>query len=309
MNQQDCTILLCSCDSYEDTWYPFFKLFSKFWSDCPFEVLLNTESKQYKYNDLNIRCLKKYADRTVPYGERMIAHIKEIHTPYTLILMDDFFIRKLVQESEINKVIEWMNHDPRAVVFSFQAIQDSLNCPSDKYKGYNRRPVYGEYKYNFQAAIWRTDYLLNSWRKHESPWEWETKGNYRSFTSKYDFYVIGDDADTPIDYGFRNGGMGIYRGKWVKDSVVELFKQNEIEIDFSKRGFFESNDRSIVRMAQDENLIEKEIGCIKSYGIIRYTRIITWRLFRKLSSGLSYKTHDNWYEYKREKEKKNGVVH
>lgn len=80
MNISDCTVLVCSCDSYEDAWEPFFKLFHEYWTNCPLEILLNTESKKYCYKVLNIRCLQKFKGKKVPYGERMIAHLKEIHT-------------------------------------------------------------------------------------------------------------------------------------------------------------------------------------------------------------------------------------
>ncbi len=33
-------ILVCSCDKYADVWEPFFKLFFKFWPDCPYPIYL-----------------------------------------------------------------------------------------------------------------------------------------------------------------------------------------------------------------------------------------------------------------------------
>ena len=33
-------ILIVSCDKYSDLWDPFFKLFFKFWPDCPFNIYL-----------------------------------------------------------------------------------------------------------------------------------------------------------------------------------------------------------------------------------------------------------------------------
>lgn len=300
MNAIDCTVLVCSCDSYEDTWEPFFKLFYKYWTDCSLEILLNTESKTYCYEGLHIRCLQKYKEKNVPYGKRMIAHIKEIHTPFTLVLMDDFFIRDYVNEKKLDEVIEWMKNDSKAVVFNFQSIKDELNKPSKKYKGYSIRPIYGEYKFNFQAAIWRTDYLLKSWRKHETPWEWETVANFRSFDKKYDFYVLQNDADTPIDYGFRNSGMGIFRGKWVRDSVVQLFEENNINIDYSKRGFYENKDKNNVRMKK-QTQINNLIRTIRSYGLWLYMKILVWRIYRQIQKKLGMTVPKDYIDYKRKK--------
>lgn len=237
----------------------------------------------------------------------MIEHIKAICTPFTLILMDDFFIRKPVDENKLQQVIGWLKNDSRAVVFSFQAIRDEMNQPSEKYPGYMKRPIYGEYKYNFQAAIWKTEYLLKSWKKHETPWEWETVANFRSFTSKYDFYVIDDDKNSPIDYGFNNSGMGVFRGKWVKESVVTLFKENGIEIDFSKRGFYQPEDKNIVRMVKGSRF-ESEIRAIRSTGLFRYIIRLAWRFLRQIKKHMGCSVHTDWIEYKREQEKKNGLV-
>lgn len=300
MEENNCTILLCSCDSYEDTWEPFFKLLKKYWANCPFEILLNTETKSYTYEGLNIRCLQKFINKNVPYGERMIAHLEEIHTPYTLVLMDDFFIRKPVDEEAIRQVIKWLDNDPRAVVFSFQAIKDELNKPSEKYEGYNLRPIYGEYKFNFQAAVWKTGYLLKNWKKHETPWEWETVANFRSFTKKYDFYAIQNDNNSPIDYGFRNSGMGIFRGKWVLDTVNNLFRENDINIDYSVRGIYSEKDKNIVRMKKQSRVYD-EIRTIKSTGIISYVGRFLWRIKRQLRKCFGKPIPKDYIEYMRKK--------
>ena len=299
MNLDNCTMLVCSCDSYEDTWYPFFKLLKKYWPNCNMPIILNTETKTYQYEGLRIKCLKKFKNKNVPYGERMIAHIKEINTPYTIVMMDDFFLKRPVNEDELVKVINWMENDPRAVVFSFQAIKDDLNKASEKYLGYNKRPVYGEYKFNFQAAVWKTDYLLKSWKKHETPWEWETIANCRSFTDKYDFYSIQSDDNTPIDYGFKNSGMGVYRGKWVLDSVEELFKENDIDIDFTKRGLYTIDDKKTVRMTKNTRL-NSEIRSIKSLGIFTSLHHYVWRIIRQIKKLLGFKVPIDWIDYKRQ---------
>ena len=64
-------------------------------------------------------------------------------------------------------------------------------------------------------------------------------GNYRSFTLKYNFYILKTNERLPFNYGYDMFGSGIQGGKWVKENVLTLFKENYFEIDFSKRGFYE----------------------------------------------------------------------
>ena len=39
-------------DSYEDRWYPFFKLLTTYWPQCNYDILLNTETKDFDYPGL-----------------------------------------------------------------------------------------------------------------------------------------------------------------------------------------------------------------------------------------------------------------
>lgn len=69
-----CTVLLSTCDSYEDTWNPFFKLMNKYWEDCPYDVFINTESKNYIPNfntKLNIVSLHPI-NKKLQWGGRML---------------------------------------------------------------------------------------------------------------------------------------------------------------------------------------------------------------------------------------------
>lgn len=301
--EKKCTILVCSSDGYEDAWYPFFKLFTVYWSKCSYEIILNTESKVYKYEDLDIQCYQFYKKGEKPaYGERMIRHLQKINTPYTLILMDDFFLRRPVDEDKIDQVIQWLDKDENAVVFSFQNVKDKLNICSEKYPQYLKRPVYGEYKFNFQAAIWRTEKLLGFWKKHETPWEWETIGNIRSFDEKLDFYVLEGANNSPIDYGFDEKGMGIFRGKWVIDTVKELFENHDIYVDYSVRGIYTKEDKNKVRMVTQNGGLYQEKRFLKSVGIKKFIEIELWRVIRFLKKSKGQTVAKDYIEYKREKE-------
>ena len=44
VNSSACTVLCCSCDKYADLQPKFLALFRKYWPDCPFPLVLVTES-------------------------------------------------------------------------------------------------------------------------------------------------------------------------------------------------------------------------------------------------------------------------
>ena len=48
------TMLVNSCDAYEDLWQPFFTLLKRYFAPLDMRILLNTESKDFRFEGLNI---------------------------------------------------------------------------------------------------------------------------------------------------------------------------------------------------------------------------------------------------------------
>lgn len=296
---QDITILVCSCDSYSDLWEPFFKLLKKYWKDCPYKIVLNTESKVFQYEGLDIACYSLFPEKQVPYGERMLAHLNHIETPYVLILMDDFFIRKNVDVERIQQCKHWMMHNSDIAVFSFAYVPDSMNIEDSQYPGFEKRPQYGEYKVNLQCGLWRIDALKKYIKPHVNPWQLELLGTQQTFWSNDIFYVLQEDTPRIIDYGkTRYLDWGIVRGKWMIEDVGPLFKKNNIEVDFSSRGVLYKKDVEAVRHV---NMDCSEWDKIKSIGFVQWSRIQLWRLVRLVRKILRLPVDTDYIAYLRRK--------
>lgn len=233
--RDNCTVVICSCDQNADTWDPFFKIFQDEWPDCPYPVVLNTESLSYDDPKMGIRSFRLYPHgKSVAWGKRLIETLKRIETPYVLFLLDDFFLLDRVDEQAVLKCMKWMEDDPRIAVFSFQpTLGRNLPCG---YEGFELRPQNGEYRLNCQAAIWRRERLIAFTRAHESPWEWELYGSIRSRRYRDLFFSVREG--TPPVFNYYPGG-GLHRGKWVPEAVHELFQKHNITIDPADRGFWD----------------------------------------------------------------------
>lgn len=55
--KSNCSILINSCDDYEDVWRPFFSCFRDNWKNCSYPIFLNTEHKKYEHEGLEITSL------------------------------------------------------------------------------------------------------------------------------------------------------------------------------------------------------------------------------------------------------------
>lgn len=237
------TIVVNSCDLYDDLWIPFFTLLKKYWNTAGIRILLNTESKSFQMDGLEIECV--HSPKDYPYGKRMLNVLSKVKTPYVLPLLDDFFLRSPVNVDTIERIIDWMENDSQIVCFNCDCLQVYMDFEIDKYAKYRRIPMGNDYTLNMQAAVWRTESLKNYWRPNVSPWEWEVICNYLTMKHmKHKFYCLLNIKDTFMDYGHYKFGdiWGVYRGKWVKEDVIPLFQKEGIEVDYSKRGFYDPED-------------------------------------------------------------------
>ena len=239
--RKKCTMLVSSCDAYEDCWYPFFKLLKIQWPNMPFNIVLNSEKKGYSYEGFRIKSFQLYSPNEVAWGKRLKETLKRIKTKYIFFMMDDFFLNEPVDEEKIYQCIDWMDKDSSIQVFSFYYVPGN-GIKDSKYPGFVRRQQIGKYRYNCQAAVWRREALIKAMRDFEDPWEWEDYGNWRSFWQigkKY--YTLEKGAPLILNYVYDNPAKAeidaMWRGKWVRPYVEPLFQKYGIEMDLSKRGF------------------------------------------------------------------------
>ncbi len=254
------TILVNSCDSYQDLWGPFFTLLKKYWNPIDVPIIFNTESLDFEFDGLNIICVHP-EKQNYPYGKRMINALSYVKTEYVVLLLDDFFLREKVDEDKIKEIINWMDSDRDIVYFNCDITPVYSDWEKDKYIGYRRIPWGNEYTLNMQAAIWRTKKLKQYWLPDVSPWDWEEYSNlYGAVNRKDKFYCAHTLNGGFCNYGFRNDvGWAVVHGKWVIDDVQPLFEKENIKIDFSERGVYatSSENSNFMAFARRKSLIKR----------------------------------------------------
>lgn len=272
------TILVNSCDSYEDLWNPFFTLYKKYWPEKDVKLLLNTESKHFSFDGLQIECIHCGQKQ---YGARIRNALLQVKTEYVLILLDDFFLRSVVDLDRIHNIIQWMDADPDIVYFNSDCTNVYVDWEVDVYPGFRRIPPGTAYTLNLQAAIWRTSELVQFWKADVSPWEWEAFVNAKTFwETKKKFYATTDWRNAICDYGYKAEGMGVYRGKWVIDDVKPLFAKENITVDFSQRGIYDpKQDNGRTNTENRSSWYDCVVRCLGKKGLLVY---FIHRLYYKL---------------------------
>ena len=250
---KDVSIVVSSCDKYSDAWMPMFKLFSKYGealTKC--QIVLNTESKDFSYSGLNILSTGRIKNTTgYPWAKRLKFALDQVKTKYVIFLMEDYFLKRPVNCNLISKCVQYMNDNKSIGCFNFEPLC-KVNNEDDKYCEFCRVPIGTPYRFNAQTALWRLDVFKNSFLDNESPWDWEYFGNMRNDYSFKDKILYALSWETPepffIDFystckdysGNFVSKNGIMRGKWNVEHVDELFKNNDITINYDALGVFKT---------------------------------------------------------------------
>jgi hypothetical protein len=286
-----CTVIVNSCDAYADLWSPFFKLFNYYWPNCPYSVLLNTESNNLGIKDqfLGDIQIENKNVKNISYGQRMRSCLKQINTPIVLLLLDDFFFRDFVDQNRISQLVSLILEHDEVYNFCLEKTHDPFDVDDKKFKGFLKRSKFGAYRYNLQAGLWKRDKLIDAWMDFESPWQWELFGNMRSWRTDGVYYVMSNDECELISYGKTNEIWGVFRGKWVVDDVQPLFEMHGIHIDYSLRGVCTSNDIEII-----PQIVPASRDIIHSIGIGRYIDYNKWKFKKKIFGDMAQDTYMNY---------------
>lgn len=219
-------MLVASCDAYSDLWRPFFELRRRHWPDCPFPIYLGAGSLDC--GEAGVRTLHSTAGKN--WSACMIDYLRLIATPYVLIMLDDFFLRRPVRTDQILYCLNFAQRTDAVQVRLIPRPGPSNRLPGEKLIG---ECVAGlPYRLDMQAAIWDRLSLSKLLTPGESIWEFEHKGNERALDIPHGLYSVWRSAlpyDGILAHHVVEKGLWLVHEKWI-------FGQKNLGCDFSRRG-------------------------------------------------------------------------
>lgn len=239
------SVLINTCDKFEDCWNPFFKLWSTYWKDCNATIYLNTEYKDYNYPGLDIHSVKGCVQNNIPRDKRATWSqclkwaLETMDTDIILYLQEDYFLKDNVKNDIVENYVDLMlaNNDISCIHLTDQAV---ILGEKASYEGLYTVVKKQRYRVSCQAALWRKEELLKLLRDYEDAWEFEEFGSMRSAIINSNYYAVSKEVVKInefeiIPYVFT----GIVQGRWYEE-VVPLFNKHEINVDYQKRGFLQN---------------------------------------------------------------------
>lgn len=258
------SILVNSSDGYEDCWVPYFHLLKKYWPSCQSNIYLNTESKNwvsFDYPDLICTQVERASKKHLTWSECLLAALDKIETPLVLYFQEDYFIHQPVRHEQIQKASDYMLQHP-----DISHVALSKHCSYGPYGDHVEPwlqviPQKARYRISTQAGLWRVDALRSYLNPVENGWMFEIFGTWRAHKRQDTFLSAKWDAaggGPVIDYLHT----GIIKGKWLKD-IQYVFADNNIQIDFQKRGFYEPKPHFLNKLDVAKKLLQNPRHMLK----------------------------------------------
>ena len=209
------SILINSCDKYSDIWEPFFYLFKKMWNGVYPNIYLNSEYKKYEDADIPIINLNK--GNKLEWGGRLLECLKDIETPYVLMMLEDFFYEKPINVKIVEQCVDYLDANPDIMAFQFVPSGEVLEenyLENEDFPKFIRRKKFGMFTVIAGPTLWRKKDLVNITCPKDTPWAWEYFGSIRTWFYGKKIYSWKSMGDCIFKYDLEHGGA-VHRGKWV----------------------------------------------------------------------------------------------
>jgi hypothetical protein len=238
------TIIVQSTDSFSDCWPPFFKLFSYYWPGCKYPILLNTETKTFSFNGLDIEStgiLQLSQGKWPTWSESLLLCLEKVNTDIILLMLDDFFISGWIDIESFEILTSIMvNRGYSHITLTEHGYHRPVIPTNDPYLLSIRQKA--KYRISTSPALWRKDVLKSYLRHAESAWEFEIFGSRRAWRKPDTFFIanpakIKNGHEGVIPYFQGTHDTGIVKGRWQRE-IKPFFEKHGIDVDYSVRGFY-----------------------------------------------------------------------
>lgn len=223
----DCSILICSCDKYSDTWELCFKSLEEYWNDCDYDVFLLTESLEPKECQILAKTIHVESEN---WASMLHEALETVDTRFVIFMLEDQWSIKRINQDRITYALQYMknNEDVGAIYFEVSK-QGAVKKSKVENEFFNVIPYGAPYRLSCAPGVFRKSFLYDLTNSPISPWDFERKLSFDKRGETVRVLEIKDTNWTRID---ETGA--IYRGKWVP-GVGKYAEKLGVQLDFEKR--------------------------------------------------------------------------
>lgn len=215
------TIVIPSCDAYQDAWEPFFHCFNRSWPDCPFEKVIITNYLDSP--DPKTRAIKIGKDKG--YCDNLKLALQQVHTEHIIIWVDDLLL-VAIPKADLREIVQ----EAVSLDAGYLRLWKCSNKATTSNGLFRELDKGTKFRVSLKPALWKKSVLEELIISGETAHDLEKYGSIRSNDLDSKFLSL-----TTNSQQFRLITCNlIYRGKYEKVALKYL-KSIGFEMDRSKR--------------------------------------------------------------------------
>lgn len=238
MSKNNVTILVNSCDKYEDAWIPFFKLLKIQWPDCPYDIVLSTETKTFNCDCFDVRTVNSSPE--LSWSSRLKNVLNQIETEYVLFFLEDFFLLEKVQTDCFYAALKLMEENTNLSLVQFPSIEPNyVPCENaDNSDFFQNVSFFKPYRAKVMVSLWRRADFECLIFENENPWICERETSIRSMACNKKIVKQNYELSVPAFYYHINpeNGYGITGGKWLKNNKPFFESKGIVDVNYDNLG-------------------------------------------------------------------------
>lgn len=129
-------ILVLSCDKYSGLWKPFFSQFYKYWSNCPYQIYLGSNTKKYD-GDQKVKTL--LSGNYIDWSSNLLLILKQIPEEYIFIWLEDLFLTQKVEADLFQKSFRFMAEERANHIHFDSAVPPDRICNNSLFGIYEKK--------------------------------------------------------------------------------------------------------------------------------------------------------------------------
>lgn len=214
-------VLMVTCWRFRQVWNPFFTLFQRYWSDCPYSLVMVTDTGSHP----NISTIQMGSD--CGWASNLLNALRQIDADRLIVFQEDFLLTTPTDTATVRKLVRYSRDNDIGCL-------RMCPCPGpsgkwrDEFLG--TIGLYDPYRVSLQLAIWDRQSLMGLLREGESAWDLENKGGERSRLYIKPFLSLWRQPDDTPGGPVRYFITAVTRGVWEK-GALELLGREGIPMD------------------------------------------------------------------------------
>jgi hypothetical protein len=227
------------------------------WPDCPYDVVLNTETKLYDCPFMNVKTINSSKD--LSWTARLRYVLNQIDSEFVLFFLEDFFLRSPVNQEMFEEAYNLIsqNEDIGYIGLKYSPERNFKNknfVPTNRF--FSRDLLDSLCRITAVSVLWRRSWLIELLDDKESPWEFEKNASIRSKQYPYEVLEINNiNGVCPPVFDFEDKTYAL---------LMPLDSDDEEESDLIVLEYVEEGDEGTFVSIEDEDEFNRVCDYIES---------------------------------------------